>query len=330
MNTWVSVIVVAVGLLLLVAGLVRYRRKQQGKDNADEPLKVGNTGDGENQRDEDAGQRRSALGILTSFRAKAFYFFVIVFAVAIGVLYLSYQLAGLVATIVYAFLFFFTLALLPVTIGVFGSSTPGKKSLGKGHIILGAFAFGHHYLVQRDDRWEWCPGTENQIWIDKEWHQIKNGFENKNVLGWRPFGIARFKDDDGAFLRERVDEEARRLRYPDKSLNAAMSDGGKTEIVNEDSENKSVENPIEMGGYEVKNRPKAAGYDGRWVLDIRRIMTEGVKKIGDIELVETAEDIIERGQVDDGRLGSHKPMITFIVSLLFGVITGFIYLYVGA
>jgi len=365
MNTTALLVLLAVTCLIgATAVLVRYYRTGESvDDDDDDPLNVGSPSadsdsvyesDGHDETDRSLFERirarvsrRSSDGkkddnntkpllprvveVLTSFRAKAFYFFFIVFAVAISTLYVSYQLAGLISTIVYAFLFFFTLTFLAVMITVLGSATPGKRSLGKGHIILGAFAFGHHYLVQRDDRWEWCPGTEDQIWIDNKWHQIKGGLENKSVLGWRPFGITRYKEDDGAFLHERVDEEAERKRSPDKSVTGPRADGGaaKTEVVNNGEDSEYVENAVEMGGYEIKEKPEVAGYNGRWQLDVRRIMTEGVKKIGDVELVERAEEIIERGQVDDSRIGNHKPMITFVASLIFGVLTGFIYIYIG-
>jgi len=51
--------------------------------------------------------------------------------------------------------------------------------------------------------------------------------------------------------------------------------------------------------------------------------------MGDIELIETAEEVIERGQVDDGKLSGMGPALTFIASLIIGVIVGAGVLFLG-
>jgi len=320
----------ALAVLLFMGGVLLHLRSQDadpvGEDEADDA--------GEADDEPDFGSRaRAALKsawstlrvaggrgyvALTSFRAKVFYVFALLFAVAAGVLYLSYQWNGLFNTLLYVSLFLLTLTIFPIAITIAGAGLPAAGLVGKFHIVLGAFAFNHHYLVERDDRWEWCPGDEYRVWIDEEWHGIDGGFEYKSVLGWRPFGIVRYKGDYRAFRESRVDRKARKTRdnyNAEKDITAA--DGGQTEAV-------------EMGGYMVKERPEISGADGTWLLDLRRVVGRGVRRIGDVEIIETAEMIIERGEVTTSRVEGFKPMITFIVSLILGVITAVAYTYMQA
>lgn len=227
----------------------------------------------------------------------------------LAALYITFRLAGAFATILYVFLFVMFLTLAPLLINLLGNAMPGSTMMGRGHIILGAFAFNNHYLVDRGTRWEWCPGDEDRVYIDEEWHDIDGGLENKSVLGWRPFGILRYKDDDETLQEVRVDEKALSLRDRDADVTA---DGGS----------------IERGGYHQQEKDIVSGVDGTWLVDLKRVYSRGVKKIGDIEIIETAEEIIERGQINDSKLGLDNPTVTFFASLVFGVITGFAYVYV--
>lgn len=249
----------------------------------------------------------------TSARAQAFYYLVVTFGVAVGALYGSYVFNGLIDTIAYAVVFIFAIALIPTTIAIAGAGVPFNAALGRAHIVLGAFAFGHHYLVQREDRWEWCPGDEQQVFIDDEWKDIEGGFGNKSVLGWRPFGILRYKED-GSLRQVRADQAASKRR------NGTAADGGLVDEVDDD---------MARGGWQQARKPTVTGRGGTWLVDLKRVYSSGIKRIGDIELIETAEEIIERGQVNDSGIGGHGPMLTFVVSLILGILVGTGVLFLG-
>lgn len=243
---------------------------------------------------------------VTSSRAMAYYTVLMGLIAVSGTLYLSVRFNGVIDTVVYALIFLFCATLFPVGIGLLGSGFPANTSLGRGHIVLGAFAFGHHYLVQLEDRWEWCPGEEGRVYIDGEWHEIVSGEENKSVLGWRPFGILRYKDDE-TLAHARVDTKAETVR------DAASTDGG----------------GVTRGGWAEAPEPTVSGIDGNWLVDLKRVFSSGIRTIGDIDLIETAEEVIERGQVSDGRMSSLGPMVTFVVSLVLGIGLGYLVLYTG-
>jgi hypothetical protein len=243
---------------------------------------------------------------LTSTRAKAVYVLAMVLFSIVAVLWLSVRYNGILSTIVYAFAFTFTLALFPIIVALFGGSTPGGGLIAKLHIALQAFAFNNHYLVEFDDKYEWCPGEEDRVYINGEWHDIDGGLDNKTVLGWRPFGLLRYKCD-GTLVGERADRKALKQRAGGTSDPTA--DGGQ----------------VQRGGYERATRPEESGVDGTWLLNLERVYTRGVQKMGDIELIETAEEIIERGQVDDGTMASWGPVVTYLVSLVIGIITGYLF-----
>ena len=227
-----------------------------------------------------------------------------VIAVVGGVLYLSVTMAGIVSTIIYAFAFLVSLSLFPSMIGLMGGSTPFSGTIAKLHIALGAFAFNHHYLVQREDKWEWCPGSADKVYVDGEWHEITGGHGNKSVLGWRPFGVLRYKDDD-SMQTYRADTRAERGRN-------ATADGG----------------AVKRAGYSEAKPPAVTGDDGTWVIDLKRVFSHGIKDIGDINLIQTAEEIIERQQVNDARTNNFQHAITFLVALVIGSIVGYIYVFV--
>lgn len=256
-------------------------------------------------------QKTGSKGVdfLTSYRFKGFVITVVVFAGLIGLWYAAFLRDGVIAALLYAFLFIFFFGVIPSTIGVLGNVTPGNASLAKLHIILGAIAFNHHYFVQRDEGWEWCPGSADEVYIDGEWREIKGGKENRSVFGWRPFGVLLDKQD--VDLGEyRADTRANNERQKDlRRQDPTMQDGG----------------TIERGGWEEVQNINITGDDGWWLIDLKRVYSSGIKKIGDIELIETAEEIIERGQVDTSRLKGWRPIIGSLVGLFFGVITGYIF-----
>jgi len=260
----------------------------------------------------DASDRlRSAGGTvvdrLTSTRAKLSYAVIVTLAAVSVVLYLSYLYNGAVATAVYAFVFLVCATGLPMAISLLGDGVPFSTALGRGHIVLGAFAFGTHYLVQREDGYEWCPGDEQQVYIDGEYHPV-SGREHMSVLGWRPFGILRYKDDD-TWAPIRGDTDAT------DGDEQAVSDGGAA---------------VERGGYEQTERPIVSGVDGDWLVDLKKLYTPGLLSFGDIDVIEVAEQIIERGQVNAEQLGgSYRPFIETVVGLILGLAAGGLYLAVA-
>lgn len=236
-------------------------------------------------------------------------------AILIGLcaLFASWVFNGLINTIVYLIVFVVCVGIIPISIALFGAGMPGSASLGRAHIVLGAFAFGHHYLVQREDRWEWCPGDERFVYIDGEMHEIEGGFNNRSVLGWRPFGILRFKDHDS--LREvRVDNTAVEGR------SGRATDGG---LPSEPADD------IQRGGWNQAPKPTVTGAASTWLVDLKRVFSSGIRKIGDIRLIETAEEIIERGQVNDSGLSGLGPALTFTVALILGILAGGVILFLG-
>lgn len=223
----------------------------------------------------------------------------------IGVLSVSVMSVGIGSTVIYAVAFVFALSFFPTVIGVMGSSTPGSGLVAKLHIALGAFAYNHHYLVQRENKWEWCPGSADRVFIDGEWREINRGKQNKSVLGWRPFGVLRDKQD-GSMQDYRVDTHAEMDR------DIATGDGG----------------TVTRAGYTEESPPAVTGLDGKWVVDLKRVFSHGIREFGDIDLIETAEEIIERKQVDDSRMGDYRHAVTFIAALILGLIAGYVYVFV--
>jgi hypothetical protein len=172
--------------------------------------------------------------------------------------------------------------------------------------VLTAFAFDHHYLVDMGDRWEWCPGDEDSVYVEGEHIEIDGDTSKRSVFGWRPFGILRYKDAD-TYTDIRVDEHALSQRSD------TATDGGSA--------------TIERGGFLEADKPIETGIDGKWIVDLKRVFNRGVSKIGDIDIIETAEEIVERGQVNDGRIQNMNPAITLFISIAFGVMVGFAYVY---
>jgi len=248
---------------------------------------------------------------LTSPTAKGIYAGVAFIAVAIGAFWYAVQSRGLFDAIIYTMLFGFAATLFPVMINLLGGSTP--NSVGKLHLLLGAVAFDHHYLVQKEHGWEWCPGDRGRVWIDDQWHEVE-GEENYSVLGWRPFGILRYKDVD-TWSEKRADTAGMQQRPSAARERDPSTDGGAP--------------VVERGGIREVERPAISGLDGAWLLDLKRVMTNGVRKIGDVELIETAEEVIERSQVDDSKMGNAGPLVESVLGLILGLIAGYAYIFIS-
>lgn len=245
--------------------------------------------------------------ILTSRGAKWVYVIIGLLGATAGVWYLSWTLAGPIATLVYFFLFAFAFACLPGLIFMFGAGFPGSTALGSLHLILGAFAFGRHVLVQTSDGWDWCPARDDAIYVDGEWRPIEGGFEHWSVLGWRPFAVALLKED-GTLGDVRVDTRAER----DTKRRVTATDGAGDQS---------------RGGYTAVAPPIRSGDDGTWVVDLTRLFAGGIRQIGDIELIETAEEIMMREESHGSSSSWWQSFIGGVVGLIIGVVTGYVFIY---
>lgn len=244
--------------------------------------------------------RDRLLGVLSSPTAKQFYVSIAVLAVATLALAVSVLLAGLVATIVYAFLFLLMLFAAPSLIGLMGRSTPGNGSLGKGHFILGQFAAGHGYLVQVRDQYKLCVGTADRVLIDGDWYEITDGKSNMTVLGWRPFGVLWFKDED----------ELQRARVDPNAKSRVGADGGSHDVQR-------------AGIEEVRPDPSVSGMDGKWLVDVKRLYSRGLQRIGNLDLLEQSEEQAMRDEVGTSRTREWSTVIGGVLGLAIGVVTGY-------
>lgn len=245
-----------------------------------------------------------AASTATSRRAVMLYASGVSLVGAIAILALMWRYLGPLNTILYAFLFVAALGALPAYIGLLGAAAPGSKSISMLHTICGAMAFWRTVLVQTDDRWLLCPARRNpdddakaayQFYLDGAWVDIDGGYNNWSMLGWRPFGILRHKTDD-TMRDQRVDTAAQRGRR-------ASADGG----------------AIERGGVTQESMPAVSGIDGEWLIDLKQVFTRGVQKMGDIELIEIAEEITSRNHAASGITSGRETLIGTIVGLVLGI-----------
>lgn len=230
-------------------------------------------------------------------------------AITIAVLWGLWTYAGPVNAIVYTVAFLFMLGLFPIIVALGGNHTPGNKLIAKLHRILGALAFGRTVLVDRGDRFEQWPATRTRVYIDGQWYPIEGGLSNWSMLGWRPFGITRFKDEE-TLVEVRADTVAERLRGDTEFEFPAAADGG----------------TVERGGLRQVSPPGISGTDGRWLIDLKRLFTQGLQQMGAIDIVETVEEVAQREQAASGLVGQYSGPLTFLVSLVLGIIVGYAYL----
>lgn len=225
---------------------------------------------------------------------------VAILALVMGVLlYGSYVVFGALNAIVYWFAFSLGAFGLMALINVLRQTM--FNSVGKFHILLMQVAYNHGYLVEYEDRYDWHPGTRDQVWIDGEWHDV-DGQDKLNILGWRPFGLTRYKDDE-TWSEYRVDSRAK-------------PDGGDITPVER-------ANIAELGPDEYLPLEYRTGNEG-WVLDLKKLYTAGVQKIGDIEVLETAEEVTEREQVGIGKLAGHSALLESVAGLVLGALLAII------
>jgi len=287
---WWVVAALAVGLITVgaVVGIVYRRRESISRIEFPRSKRASRTG-------------ASVLGSMAFQYVLGSIIAVVVIA---GLFYATLLYVGVISAVVYWVMFLVGIAILPFLIALGGSEIPFSTAIARVHIMLGAIAFNHHYLVDMGDRWEWYPGEEERVYIEGQWYDIDGGFENRSVLGWRPFGILRFKDED-TFKDIRADTKAERGRRMGGSRHNVTADGGEIEI--------------ERGGYAEVEKPLRSGIDGMWLVDLKRLFSRGVRKFGDVELIETTEEVIERGEVTESKIEGWKPIIGALLGLVVGL-----------
>jgi len=234
----------------------------------------------------------------------------LLFAIASGMLYLSYKLAGLLATVAYTLMFVLGATLLPMLILMFRDGLPGSALVGKLEFALGQLAFGRGWLVQREDGWAMHPGrqrnTTEEVWIDGEWLEVPDD-ANMTILGWQPFGILLDKTDDAVLLDHREDPQASALR--ERELGAAATDGGET--------------ALQRGGIEQATGPPVDAADDVWWLDLKRYWSRGLERMADITLIEKVEEVTMRKEALNQR-GAKQTWLPVLVGLLLGAMTGYV------
>jgi hypothetical protein len=247
--------------------------------------------------------------------------------VPIGVLYLSWQLAGPLATILYAFLFIMAFGIVPATIMIMGSATPAGSLLGNGHFILGQLAAGHGYLVQTANGYHLAVGDADRFYLHGDWHDIDDGLRNRTVLGWRPFGIVYLKSDDD-LQDARVDtapvadggsHEVERAGIPEAPPPSTQS------FLCPDCGARYAENvtTCDCGTVVIED---GTGPDG-WIVDLKRLYRTGLSRVGNIDLIETSEEQTMRDEVGSGAVSEWANVIGLVLGLIIGCVAGYVGLF---
>lgn len=199
----------------------------------------------------------------------------------------------LLSAVIYWTLFWVGLLWLPTTVFLAAPMfTNGlRKLFGVGYFYAGQFAFGGSCLVQHEDEYHLCPLEDGNVYYDGEWWDVDLD-HNTTILGWQPFATWYVKDEN-SFDHARADP--------------TVADGGTRTL----------------GGYEITDR-EPDGDEDTILLDLSRYYTEGLKALGDVDMLEKEEEITEREQTGDGRFGGYEPILATITGLLIGVATGYV------
>lgn len=231
---------------------------------------------------------------------------VILFSTAAIILWFSWNTAGPIDTIVYAFLFIFAATFFPVSLLfdlIVGDMM--RNAYGKLHFIMGQLVFQHGWLVQIGrDTLELVPGREDAFWYDGNWYtNVDDAVRNQTVMGWMPFTMAYFKDEE-SLSEYRVDPRAI------ANGGTAIGDGGSVS---------------ERGGFEEAPPPTGvSGMDGTWLADAKALFGRGLEKIGDMSIIQRTEQVEMQKQAKQSRVGGWEPIIGVIAGLLIGILVGYV------
>lgn len=215
------------------------------------------------------------------------------------------EFLGPLTTIVCLFAFVMGLTFIPFTVFLGAPSFPGflKTLFGSLHFILGQTAYERGVLVEFEDRYEMCPAERDRVYIDGDWHEVEGGMNEWTVLGWQPFAMLRYKNGK-TWRRERADARA---------ATGGMADGGTDQT--------------KRGSFgEHRPDPSISGTDGTWLLDLKRVYTRAVSKMGDTALLEKAEEIAARKEAKESRTSGMEPLIGSAIGLVLGIATGYVML----
>ncbi len=164
-----------------------------------------------------------------------------------------------------------------------------------------------------------CPGTRDEVFVDEEWHEIEGGQTNLSVLGWKPFGILRFKTDE-TLREERVEFEDRPQQdwSVDEIATAEVS-----ELVSDGGQSRPT---IERAGVEEIVPKRSDVGSNEWLIDLKRVYNRGLKKIGDISIIEKAEEVTMRAEARGSKVDGMEAIVGSIVGLILGLATGYVML----
>lgn len=259
--------------------------------------------------------------------------------VATVALFLSWRYLGPVATIVYALAFTAGLTFLPLMVAGLRDMTPNL--VGQLTFALGQLAFGEGWLVQKDDQWEMCPGRtadgESEVYVEGEWHAVPDT-ANQTILGWQPFGILLWKDNE-TLAEVRVDDDAK-SEYDEITATGRDSAGPSAEEIATMSTDELVsqtvgengeavadggQQTVERGGIEaVEPDDDLREADGVWLIDLTRYWSRGLDKIGDISLITKVEEVTMRDEAVENTTTRAQYGIMSVVGLLLGGATAYV------
>lgn len=241
--------------------------------------------------------------------------------------YMVYDLTeSVLDTAVYTLTFLFTASIIPIMINLLGAATPGGASLGKGHFIIGNIAARYPYLVQKAGEYRLCIGREDAYYLDGEWHKIDDGERNRTILGWREVGFIWHK------LPKDVDNERADTGIADGG-DAVIQRGGQKAVARPSMDSLACPSCESTVGTDTKFCPNCGNpieMDTRitrpdgWLISVHRLYGKGLEMIGNINLLETAEEQAKRDEVSAGIVDEWSRVLAVIVMFPLSFIGGYI------
>lgn len=249
--------------------------------------------------------------------------------IALGILgYLLFATFGFVGGVVYGTAFVVGATLLPGIVMFVQSGTP--LTIGKLEFAFGQMAFGRGWLVQRNDGWDMHPGEVidgvDHVWIDGQWRPVPDT-ANQTILGYQPFGVLFYKDDD-TLEEVRVDDELRSsLDHGDTPSAGEIARMRASDVLSTEPERASVTDgsgtKLERSGVRQKQPTVEDLPESGWLVDLARYWTPGLEKMADIDILEKVEEVTMRSEAL-GETDSKRMMYGTVVGLVLGAATGYV------
>lgn len=212
--------------------------------------------------------------------------------------YLLVKTFGVLFAVLYMVVFLVGVSLLPGIVALIGPAA-SMPTVGKLYFIFGQLAYGIGLLVQSASGYRMHPGRKTseglEMYTGSEWVPVENMGE-LTVVGFREFGMV-LEKDEAAMADHRVQQ------------GELASDGGGNTVV--------------RAGYsEVPPHQSWKPNDGGewWQIDLKRVFSKGVRKFGDIDVLEKAEEVAMRKEAAGSRFGGWQGTIEVAAGLLFGVV----------